>query len=155
VFDHFGGHHASGGFSVAQERVHELAPKLASAYNNLRKAGATEKVIVIDRELTLPELPYAQKELVKMAPFGVGNEKPLFIFSGVTIASSRMFGKRNEHIDLGLKGANSPFSVSGVAFFSNPESFTKRADIGAKGDLVGHVENDWKGRPRIRVVDFN
>lgn len=154
IFDHFGGHHASGGFSVAQEKVHELAPKLAAAYESLRKAGVAEKEISIDRELTLPELPFAHKELAKLAPFGVANAKPLFIFNSVTIARSKMFGKRNEHLDLEFKSHLSPFGVSGVAFFSNPESFTKRADIGAKGDLVGNVETDWRGKPRIRIVDF-
>jgi single-stranded-DNA-specific exonuclease len=32
AFDHFGGHSASGGFSVLQERAHELPERLASAY---------------------------------------------------------------------------------------------------------------------------
>jgi single-stranded-DNA-specific exonuclease len=30
VFDHFGGHTASGGFSVQQEKVHELSARLSS-----------------------------------------------------------------------------------------------------------------------------
>jgi single-stranded-DNA-specific exonuclease len=154
IFEHFGGHHASGGFSVVQEKVHELAPKLAAAYESLRKDGVVEKEIMIDRELTLPELSFAHKELTKLAPFGVANAKPLFIFNEVTISRSKMFGKRNEHLDLEFKGHMSPFGVSGVAFFSNQNSFTKRADIGAKGDLVGNVESDWRGKPRIRIVDF-
>jgi hypothetical protein len=126
----------------------------SQAYVALKTAAPKEKEIMIDRELTLPELPFAQKELMKLAPFGVANEKPLFVFSGVSVSKSKMFGKRNEHLDLELKGSMSPFGVSGVAFFSNPESFTKRADIGTKGDLVGHVENDWRGRPRVRIIDF-
>jgi single-stranded-DNA-specific exonuclease len=154
LFDHFGGHHASGGFSLAQERVHELAPRLVQAYQALRSDAPQEKEIVIDRQLDVSELPYAQKALVKLAPFGVENAKPLFVFPSVYIAKTKTFGKSGDHLDLELKGPLSPFAVSGVAFFSTPDSFTKRAEQGSTSDIVGHVEMDWRGRPRIRVVDI-
>ncbi len=154
VFDHFGGHAASGGFSLEQERVPELAPKLSAVYKKLRLSAPEEKEIIIDRQLDVSELAHAQKDLMKLAPFGVGNAKPLFIFPNVYIARTKMFGKGNDHLDMELKGSLSPFGVSGIAFFSTPDSFTKRAETGMHGDVVGNVEMDWRGKPRIRVVDI-
>jgi single-stranded-DNA-specific exonuclease len=154
VFDHFGGHHASGGFSLAQERVHELAPRLEAAYEALRAVAKEKAEIVIDRQLDVTELVHAERELQKLAPFGIGNEKPLFIFQSVSISKTKTFGKANDHLEIEIKGGLSPFGVSGIAFFSTPESFTKQADVGVRGDVIGHVELDWRGRPRIRVVDI-
>ncbi len=154
IFDHFGGHSASGGFSLEQERVHELAPALSAVYKKLRSSATEAPEIVIDRQLDVSELPFAQKELMKLAPFGIGNTKPLFIFPNISIAKVRAFGKGNDHLDMELKGSLSPFGVSGIAFFSTPDSFTKRAEAGMRGDVVGNVELDWRNKPRIRVVDI-
>jgi single-stranded-DNA-specific exonuclease len=153
LFDHFGGHHGAGGFSLAQEHVHELGPRLASSYEALRSKGVEEKEIEIDRQLDIAELEFAQRELKRLAPFGEGNRKPLFVFPDTYIARTRMFGKNTDHLELELKGPSSPFGIAGIAFFSNADSFTKRAQQGSHADIVGNVELDWRGRPRIRVVD--
>ncbi len=154
LFGHFGGHHASGGFSLPQEKVHELGPRLIEVYETLRGKGVEEKETTIDRRLDIAEISFAQRELMRLAPFGVGNEKPLFMFPNVYISRTKMFGKNSDHLDLELKAQSGVSSTSGIAFFSNQDSFTKRAEAGGHGDIVGHVEMDWRGRPRIRVVDI-
>jgi single-stranded-DNA-specific exonuclease len=153
LFLHYGGHVASGGFALEEGKVHELGSRLAASYEALRKAARKEKEIQIDRQLALGEVAHAQKALIDLAPFGVGNEKPLFVLPGVSIGGTRAFGKGGDHLELELKG-DLGARISGVSFFSNPESFTKRAEAGGRGDIVGHVELDWRGKPRIRVVDI-
>jgi single-stranded-DNA-specific exonuclease len=152
IFVHFGGHSASGGFSVSDARVHELPAKLNEAYTKIQTLGGGIKEVVVDRELDLAELSHARRDLKKLAPFGIGNEKPLFIFPRVSIANSRMFGKQQNHLEFSLEASGA--RTSGIAFFSTPESFQKRVEVGEKADIVGHVETDWKGSPRIRVVDI-
>ena len=152
LFDHFGGHHASGGFSLAEERVHELAPRLNAAYETVASKIAV-KEITVDRELDLAEVPHAKRELDKLAPFGTGNEKPLFIFQNISIANVRTFGKAQDHLELSLTSNSAPRGIGGIAFFSTVDSFNKKIEKGMRADIVGHVENDWRGQPRIRVVD--
>jgi single-stranded-DNA-specific exonuclease len=150
IFGHFGGHAASGGFSLAEESVHELSQRLNAAYT----AAAGERVkeeILIDRELDLSELSHALRDLQKLAPFGIGNTKPLFLFPGVSVASARMFGKTQNHLEVTLLRGSA--RATGIAFFCTPDSFTKKSLEGEKVDVVGHVELDWRGAPRIRVVD--
>ncbi len=86
-----------------------------------------------------------------MAPFGVGNTKPLFMFPGVTIASGKVFGKAANHLELSFEKGGT--RIAGIAFFTTGENFTKKVDIGNKADVVGHIERDWRGGPRIRIVD--
>ena len=152
VFEDFGGHFASGGFSLTQEKVPELALKLTLAYEKLLSSGTKEKEVLVDRQLELAEVPHTLKILSQLAPFGVGNEKPLFLFPGVSVAQAKMFGKQQNHLDITLEQSGT--RASGIAFFSTPASFTKKFEVGGRADIVGHVELDWKGAPRLRVVDI-
>ncbi len=152
VFEDFGGHSASGGFSLMQEKVSELAPKLTEAYKKLLSQGVKEKEVMVDRQLEIAEAGQALRTLSKLAPFGVGNTKPLFMFPNVSIVNAKMFGKQQNHLDMLLEQDGS--RVGSIAFFSTPASFTKKFEVGGKADIVGHVELDWKSAPRIRVVDI-
>ena len=152
VFVEFGGHRASGGFSVLEERVHELPAALASAYETVKAKSARVAEVVIDRELTLAETPQVLRVIDRLPPFGIGNEKPLFVFPRVSVAGMRVFGKGQDHLELSL--ADDAERISGVAFFSAPESFSKKIEQGDRADIVGNVERDWRGHPRIRVIDI-
>lgn len=152
AFEHFGGHAASGGFELAQEHVHELPARLEAAYSKINAAGTGAVEILLDRELDLAELGNAHRDLQKLAPFGVGNTKPLFIFPGVSVGAVRSFGKTKNH--LGLTLSHGTARTEGIAFFSGADSFNKKIISGEKADIVGHVESDWRGQPRVRVVDI-
>ena len=151
VFLGFGGHTASGGFSVAQERVHELLPRLTAAYEMLRAKASVQQDVIIDRQADLAEISHAHRDLLKLAPFGIGNTKPLFVFPDVSIGNTKMFGKTDNHLDMSLEKNGS--RISGIAFFSTRDSFTKPVASGERADIVGHIESDWRGNSRIRVVD--
>jgi len=151
IFEGFGGHHASGGFSLSEDRVHDLAARLVQAYETVCAQASPAKEIVIDRELSLPEISHALRELTKLAPFGEGNRKPLFVFPQVSVGGVRMFGKAQDHLEVQLSAREE--RVAGIAFFSTPQSFQKPLTSGTHADIVGHVEIDWKGNPRIRIID--
>ncbi len=151
IFGHFGGHAASGGFSVAEEDVHNLPARLNEAYGTAAVSDAVSEVL-LDRELDLAEVGHAHRDLQKLAPFGVGNIKPLFIFPKVSIGAVRTFGKTQNH--LGLSLSRNGTRTEGIAFFSTPDSFNKKIVQGETVDVIGHVEADWRGGPRIRVVDI-
>jgi single-stranded-DNA-specific exonuclease len=152
VFDHCGGHAASGGFALLEEHAHELQAKLAKAYDSLRHEAAGAKEIAVDRELDLSELPRTLGHLDRLAPFGISNHKPLFIFPNATVGSIRAFGKQKNHLQVSI--ADEFNRVDSIAFFSTPDSFQKKPVTGERVDVVGHVERDWRGQPRVRIVDI-
>jgi single-stranded-DNA-specific exonuclease len=151
AFEHFGGHHASGGFAVKEEKVHELMKRLEESHETLKRKGVPPEVVVLERSLPLRETKHAMRDLAKMSPFGVGNPKPLFLFEGVRAARVKMFGKQGDHLDVSFEQDNE--FVSGISFFHSPEGFNKPIMPGEKMDVVGHIELDWRGSPRIRIVD--
>lgn len=152
VFDHFGGHAASGGFAVKEEHAHELPGALNAAYEKVKAQQAAKEARWIDRELDLSELGHTLGKLERLAPFGIGNEKPLFIFPHATVGSIKTFGKQQNHLQISV--ADEFNRVDSIAFFSTPESFTKKPVTGGRADIVGHVERDWRGNPRVRIVDI-
>lgn len=155
LFEDFGGHAFSGGFSMAQERVHELHGRLSAAYEGLKATAARAKEVVVDRELDLAEAnPRTLRSLRMLAPFGEANTKPLLLFPRVELSEVRTFGKTLDHLQVRLTSPSTPLGVNGMAFFSGPGSFQKRAENGVRCDVVGHLETDWSGRPRVRVVDI-
>ncbi len=152
LLEHFGGHALSGGFSMEERRVHELSGRFASAYEKLRGELEVPEVL-IDRELHVEEAgAESLRQVRRLAPFGEGNAKPLFVFPNASVENVRTFGKENNHLELRLSHGES--RISGIAFFSSLESFEKVPRQGLRADIVGHLEADWGGRPRIRVVDI-
>ncbi|MGH7141470.1 MAG: single-stranded-DNA-specific exonuclease RecJ [Minisyncoccia bacterium] len=150
IFSDYGGHDFSGGFSLDEARVHELKSALAAAYEKLSVKLAAQEV-PLDRQLNVEEAPHALADVRKLSPFGEGNKKPLFLFPGVSIAKTRMFGKAGDHLELVFEKNGA--SIPGVSFFSTPDSFQKKVSEGVRADVVAHLDTDWRSRPRLRVVD--
>jgi single-stranded-DNA-specific exonuclease len=89
-----GGHHHSGGFSVAEEHIYEFANLLNEAYVALGESALIKEELVVDTALRLEEITAELiREQQALAPFGVGNPKPLYIFENVTPAKVDLFGK--------------------------------------------------------------
>ena len=81
VFVEFGGHSLSGGFTVIEEKIHILEEELDRAFGRLSpQAVAAGGEFLADAALALDEVDTDTYGLVeKLAPFGVGNPKPIFL----------------------------------------------------------------------------
>ncbi|MFQ5661719.1 MAG: hypothetical protein ACE5F2_00495, partial [Candidatus Paceibacteria bacterium] len=92
----------------------------------------------------------------KLAPFGIGNPKPLFLFEDTLIENVEHFGKENNHLKLEFKKSNGN-TISSIAFFKNSGSFNKNLEKGNKIDLVATMEKStFRNYPelRLRIVDI-
>lgn len=155
----YGGHEMAGGFSVVHEKIHFLEDELVKAYNVIKKAEneIINKDIFIDKEMSLKEVimeNYSQIE--RLAPFGEGNPKPIFMFRDLKIEEIRIFGKNKNHLELLLMDDNKD-KIKAISFFSNAESFKIPLEDGKKINLVANFElSRWNGNAdlRLRVVDI-
>ncbi|MEI6479154.1 MAG: single-stranded-DNA-specific exonuclease RecJ, partial [bacterium] len=93
-------------------------------------------------------------EIEKLSPFGIANEKPLFIFKDGIFDKVDLFGKEKKHLKITLKGENGNV-IEAISFFANEELISK-AQIGIKKNIVGNLEKSFFGRTkaRIRLVDI-
>lgn len=157
--DHFlehGGHHASGGFSVKEESVFHLSEVLNDAFISLGDKAMAEEEVLIDAVLALDEINRSLVENLRvLAPYGVGNKKPLFAFPSVSPTEVQVFGKAKEHLKLLFKTEKG--SLEAIAFFSSPDQFTALANPDAPFTLLAHVEESFfmnRMQLRLRIVDI-
>ncbi|MBI3074965.1 MAG: single-stranded-DNA-specific exonuclease RecJ [Parcubacteria group bacterium] len=156
IFADFGGHEFSGGFSVTREEVHKLSPALEAAYGAIEKktphvARVADTVISLDM---VDEGFY--RELSRLAPFGEGNPKPLFLFENVLVAEKALFGKTQNHLKLMLRGAGGK-RIPAIQFFADKNEKAKNVAAGQTISLTAHVERNVFGNKtevRLRIVEI-
>lgn len=148
-FIEFGGHKGAGGFSVTLEHITTLEEKLSQA---LLKLASDETVEKKGLNITLTDISENLWQTVsQFAPFGTGNEKPVFKIVNAPIKSVRTFGKENNHLEISLSNG-----VKAISFFSTPESYKLKA-TSSSCTLHANLEKSYfRNRPelRLRIVDI-
>ena len=151
-----GGHHASGGFSVSHDAIHSLPESLVAAYGALDgEAFLHTGGHRVDATIVLADVtPHTIQTLATLAPFGVGNPKPLFEIREVNPVDVVVFGKTKNHTKLLLRAERARYEA--IAFFKLPEDFSVLPEKGKTITLLAHIEQSFfMGRldTRLRIVD--
>jgi len=150
----FGGHHASGGFSIRDEHIHHFPDRVVSSYESVRGA-AVDSTVFVDAPLALTDVtPALFRDIATLSPFGEGNPKPLFRFASAVPRSVERFGKAKEHTRAVFDGARG--TLEAMAFFTAPDEFTADLVPGKAVDLIAHVEQSFfmnRVQLRLRIVD--
>lgn len=159
TFIQFGGHHQSGGFSVANEEVYFLENRLIKSFENIHVENELEsdEKDYIDLEISLDEVneDFVEK-IIQLGPFGVGNPKPVFITKNILPINIKKFGKNNDHIELKFKIKNK--DIPAISFFGGNSKWSDQVSLSKKIDLIYSVEKSYfRGRPeiRLRIIDLN
>lgn len=148
-----GGHEFSGGFAVSHERLHSLEEALTAAYERIPKKEKKKDAFTIETELNLADVADETFDAVdRLAPFGVGNPKPHFLFPSVTVVSVERFGKGKEHLKLHLSDTSGG-TCEAIAFFRGPEDYPAiDRSRGGVIDLVATMERShFRGRRELRL----
>jgi single-stranded-DNA-specific exonuclease len=162
VLTEFGGHHHSGGFTVSDEAIHYLEQRLNESAERLNSGSgkgnepAGSEDDMIDAELSLKDIDSRlYDDISKLAPFGIGNPKPVFLFKKVSPASVRRFGKGSEHIELVFNKENGG-KISAISFFGVTNDWASVVQAGKPLDLVASLEKSmFRNTPelRLRIID--
>jgi len=150
-----GGHAASGGFTVSHENVHRLPEALSHAALSLVTGDAADNAIIHDCLLTLPEVSSPLfAEVSKLAPFGLGNPKPVFLLSGTIVTGVKRFGKEQNHVELMLECRKSGTTCRAFDFFRSPDGFSHVPQQGSEARVLATLERDtFRGGFALRIVD--
>lgn len=157
TFLEFGGHAYSGGFSVANEKIHTLEKELNRAFAEAAVSAAETAAVSIDRELSLPDASWnTYRAIEKLSPFGTGNPKPTFLFRNITPSDVRQFGKEKNHLELVFEKPDG-VKLSALAFFKSADGYGKDIRAGQPINLVATFEKSmFRNFPelRLRIVDI-
>ena len=163
-FEEYGGHAASCGFSVSHEKVHSLHETLSDALNKmiapdapggarLRRGSGEAKA---DAELSLSDVAWSLfEDVTRLAPFGMGNRKPIFRIGGNIVTEVRRFGKEKGHIEVMLECRTTGTKARAFDFFASSEDFTMPPVAGTEAFVLGTIERDsFRGGLAVRLVDI-
>lgn len=148
ILDTYGGHKNAGGFVVTLNGVDSLQRVVEDIYKEM-EAHVSEEMISVDYQLSLNDVNNTLlKELDLLAPYGMSNEKPLFLFPAVSVEEHKTFGKDGAHSEIFFQDESG--TRSGITFYATDE--IRKIQKGMKVDLLGVVEFDpFKKVARIRI----
>jgi len=156
TFVEFGGHAFSGGFTVRDDTVFSLEARLVEAHLSLPARENADARMQADAALSLTEVTdVLLARIEKLAPFGEGNPKPIFLIRDADITKVAWFGKGEEHLKVALLRDGSPLEA--VSFYAKRELGNSVADLaaGACITLLANIERDQfsRGQPvRLRIL---
>lgn len=146
----FGGHEEAGGFTTTREQVHFLEDAFNAQYASTKHEVSKQvSEVVFDSELELSDVTMAHyRALRSMAPFGMGNPKPVFAFKNISIEQVNQFGKTKEHLELVL----SP-KVRAISWYARPDSFTAVVEPGKVVTLLAEFDHSvFRGKEELRLM---
>lgn len=153
AFTEFGGHKFSGGFSVDFEKIEGLENALVEACTHIVNSNSET---FCDAEIILKHVNESTaKAICALGPFGVGNEKPVFILRDVIPAKIERFGKAKEHLSIQLQQGSA--KCKAISFFTEPDKYGDALKEGLSTNLVANLELSYFGgrsETRLRIVDF-
>lgn len=163
TFSQFGGHSAAGGFTVIDDAVFFLEDRLIEA----RARVASEKVVLDEFEqradaVITPEDATGAflKKIERLAPFGIGNQKPVFMMRDVVVGGISRFGKAKEHLKIKIHSQkDSAEEIDAVTFFvkGSLACAAEKLAGGNRVNLLAHIERDTFSRAnpiRLRLLNI-
>ncbi len=113
-------------------------------------------MIETDAALALSDVSMKNYEIIeRLAPYGVGNPKPIFLFENVLVKEVKLFGKEKNHLELTL--AKDGAEKKAIAFFSAPDTFSREVASGATANILASFDLSYFGGRktlRLRIIDI-
>ena len=149
VLTHLGGHEQAGGFALKIDDVDKLQDALSEALKHVEKKPITHSEKIVDVAISLDDVDRElYQKISKLAPFGVGNPKPLFAFRNVTPVSAKPFGKIGNHLEVTYKNSKGRL-IKAIMFGATEKTFPMLKE---SHTLLAYMERSlFAGRDEIRL----
>lgn len=152
LIENFGGHTYAAGLTLKESNIPELTRRLEQWVDDHITLAQQRQHLDIDMEVKFREVtPRLYRNLKPMAPFGPGNNKPLFVARRIKDqGNSRLVGRNNEHIRMEMVDPETGFTHNGIAF-----NMADKFDIVKSGkpfDVVFTIEENTYNSNSIQLL---
>lgn len=149
LFTAFGGHAQACGFSIEESQLDELTELLQQ---EPKEQGFDPNAPVIkdyDLDLDISQLNFDLiKKINQLAPFGMGNPKPIIKFTNVTLDQSRSIGKDATHLKTLISDGTYQVAAIGFGMFAQAQTVGQNIC-----DVYGKIGiNEWAGRKSLQLM---
>ena len=145
-----GGHEKAGGLSIARDRVDAFTEQMRAVARETLADEDLAQTVKIDMEVRIEEiLPGLFREIARLAPFGIGNPRPVFCARGVRVAGvPRVMGRDGKHLQFFAAQDQASLRAVGWKMAELYESLLDAETV----DLAFTVqENRWQGRVNLEL----
>ena len=157
LLKNFGGHTYAAGLTLAWDNVKKFKTMFQKYVEEHIQPTQSEATLNIDAQIDFKDIKSKRlySDLKRFAPFGLGNEKPLFCTVGVyDFGTSKVVGRDQEHIKLELVDSKSSHVMNGIAF--GQSAAARYIKSKRSFDIVYTIEeNIYKhGSVQLQIVDI-
>lgn len=154
LLPHYGGHPMAAGLSVAVSDLEELRSRLDQIGDQWLSEEDFIPVTAVDVVCELADVTLeAITELAQLAPFGVGNPKPILAIEQLGMKEVKLVGAHKNHLKCQFQ--QNEQLLDGIGFFLG--ELADKISTGAKVDIIGQAEiNVWNGnkKPQFMLKDL-
>ncbi|GAE94135.1 single-stranded-DNA-specific exonuclease RecJ [Gracilibacillus boraciitolerans JCM 21714] len=153
LFTHFGGHAQAAGMTLPSENIDLLQQKLDEIANEQLTNDDYRPVLQVNGEIMISDIDMKLLETIdQLAPFGMGNPKPLFHLEATPSDIIQIGGATKNHLK--MKFAEDGVQIDSIGFNlgSKFPLLAKQTPI----EVIGELQvNEWNGirKPQIMIKD--
>lgn len=149
LFSAMGGHAQACGFSITEPELNKLIPALQAepANQNFDPHSPAEKNF--DLDIRIANLNFDMIDQInQLAPFGMGNPKPVMQFKDIHLTNSKSIGKDGTHLRTNISDQNHQVGAIGFGMFEQAQ------EIGSNVcDIYGVAGvYEWAGKKNLQVM---
>lgn len=156
LFVDLGGHAGAAGFTIKTSNIPKFQKQITKVLNTKLKNIDLKPEITVDAEMKLSVVNLRNiKAISELAPFGIGNPVPLFLFKNLKIVSKRLLGQNGDHLKLKLDDPNTPkpeyLAADAIAFKKG--ELDKTLNIGDTINIIASIDaNTWNGTTTPQLI---
>jgi single-stranded-DNA-specific exonuclease len=147
----FGGHPAACGLSIEQGNLPALQAALNAEADKQHFDPTSKQPLVVSQEVMPDEInEQLFTEIQHLAPFGPGNDEPLFIMNDVRVTDVKTMGQDHQHLKFMVAGDQGNITV--IAFGDGQLAPLLASPTG-KVSLVFKIGiNEWRGKRTVQLM---
>ncbi|GEL77483.1 single-stranded-DNA-specific exonuclease RecJ [Tenuibacillus multivorans] len=149
LFLQFGGHAQAAGMTVAVDHIDDLRRALNEQADERLDEDDFQQTLEIEDEINWDEIDIEfPKQLQYLAPYGMGNAKPYFQMSHLTLREARKIGANKNHVKITALSDDERIEMVGFQLGHVADQLTPGCHI----DVVGEIEvNEWNGHRKLQM----
>ena len=150
----YGGHAAAAGATIDRAQFDVFAQAFdVEVRKRIVQMGGVESDILVDAEICARDVTLTlAQQIKKFAPFGIGNDEPLFAVTDLVVDSLRMVGAGGKHVKFTFAAADdATVKIDGIGF----SMAQKVASLtpGARVTVLARIqENIWQGQRSVQLM---
>jgi len=148
----FGGHNQAAGLSLNQNNKKLFMRAIKREANKISK-DRFKKILEVDALCKIEDITVGMVEqLEQLAPFGMGNPRPVLCVKKARIEAVQLVGREQKHLSVSI--CTKSGLCKGIIFDYQDGSFT--IEVGKQYDLAFRVDiNEWQGRRKVSLVTID